>query len=503
MINEHIVACALLGVLSTACGDSMQPGQARVVSDAEGRPWFKEEAQQRGLRFTHRSGHREAYYMPEIMGGGAALFDMDGDGDLDAYLVQSGSVEGPQASVHNQLFRNDGSGHFTDVTEGSGAGDSGYGNGVACGDVDNDGDVDLYVTNLGANVLLLNDGSGHFEDGTQAAGVGDPGWGTSATFFDADGDGALDLYITNYLVWSIASELNCEDPLGRADYCSPKGYETPGRDVFYRNLGAGRFRDESLQSGIGSKRGNGLGVLAADFNADGNSDIFVANDGMEDHLWIGQGDGTFRDEARRWGCATDMHGLKKAGMGVTAEDIDGDLDVDLLVCNLAGESDSMYVNKGSYFDDFTPRSGLASQSRSFTRFGLGWVDFDLDGQFDLFQGNGRVARALEGDRMDDPYGEPNLVLRGDGFGGFEEVLPRGGTRAPMALTTRAVAFGDVNGDGAPDVLTVNRDAQAQLLINQAAGEHHWISLDVRTAQGLSLIKQSEPTRLRRTSNAVY
>ena len=477
----------LLGLLLSSCGAG--GGAASPSDPGSPRPWFVEQAAASGLRFEHVSGHAEAYYMPEIMGGGAALFDMDGDGDLDAYLVQSGRLPGAPGAPElsdapgNQLFENLGEGRFRDVSAGSGADHRGYGNGVACGDADGDGDVDLYVTCVGPNALLLNDGRGRFVEATQAAGVGDPGWGTSATFFDADGDGDLDLFVTNYLNWSIQSELNCADPLGRPDYCSPKGYETPAADVFYRNLGDGKFRDESQSSGVGAKLGTGLGVLAADFDADGRMDVFVANDGMEDHLWIGQADGGYRDEARRWGCATDINGLKKAGMGVTAADIDGDLDLDLLVCNLAGESDSMYLNQGSYFSDSTHSSGLGASSRAYTRFGLGWLDFDGDGNLDLFQANGRVARSLDSRRAGDPYGELNLVLRGDGAGAFEEVLPRGGTTDPVGLTTRAAAFGDVDGDGAPDVLLVNRDGPAQLLINQAAVGAHWILLDVRDERG--------------------
>ena len=486
--NLLVLGLSLLALSSCGAGQGEDP-----VSEAGSpRPWFVEQGASSGLRFEHVSGHAEAYYMPEIMGGGAALFDMDGDGDLDAYLVQSGQlVPGPAAAqaldaadaAGNQLFENLGQGRFRDVSEGSGADHRGYGNGVACGDVDGDGDVDLFVTCVGPNVLLLNDGAGRFVEASQEAGLGHPGWGTSATFFDAEGDGDLDLFITNYLDWSIQSELNCADPLGRPDYCSPKGYETPAADVFYRNLGGGSFRDESAMSGVGAKRGTGLGVLAADFDGDGRMDVFVANDGMEDHLWIAQEDGSYKDEARRWGCATDINGLKKAGMGVTAADIDGDLDLDLLVCNLAGESDSMYLNQGSYFSDSTHSSGLGVSSRAYTRFGLGWVDFDGDGQLDLFQANGRVARSLDSHQEGDPYGELNLLLRGDGSGAFQEVLPRGGTQEPLALTTRAAAFGDVNGDGAPDVLLVNRDGPAQLLINQAAQGAHWILLDVRDRQG--------------------
>ena len=472
----------LLPLIASSCGsDAESPGTSGAADLRRGEPWFLESAAANGLRFEHISGHNKRHFMPEIMGGGAALFDMDGDGDLDAYLVQSGSLEG-SSSAGNQLFENDGQGHFRDVTEGSGAGDRGYGNGVACGDVDGDGDTDLFVTNTGPNVLLLNQGGGRFVDATAAAGLGDAGWGTSASFFDADADGLLDLYVVNYLDWSQATEMECNHQNSGPDYCSPKNYKSPARDVFYRNLGGGRFEDQSVVSGIAAEPSNGLGVGCADFNGDGHMDLFVANDGMADHLWIGDGQGRFENKAYLWGCATDANGLKKAGMGVALADIDDDLDVDILVCNLSGESDSMYLNGGGFFTDGTVLGGLAAASKPFTRFGMGLVDFDNDGYLDLFQANGRVARANEAG-AGDPYAEENLLLRGTPSGRFEEVLPRGGTREALSATSRAAAFGDVNGDGKLDVLVVNRDGPAHLLLNQTSNSNRWIELRVLDANG--------------------
>jgi len=473
IVGAWIVACV------ASCG-SEDPG-AELAAERQGEPWFEEQAQVRGLSFVHESGHGERYFMPEIMGGGAALFDMDGDGDLDVYLVQSGSIQG-QSLVGNQLFENDGSGHFRDVSAGSGADDRGYGNGVSCGDVDGDGDVDLYVTNTGPNVLLINLGGGHFRDATLAAGVGDAAWGTSATFLDADADGRLDLFVTNYLDWTTGTEMECTHKNSGLDYCSPKNYKSPARDVFYRNLGGGLFEDQSEASGIGAQPGNGLGVACADFDGDGNVDLFVANDGMADHLWIGDGRGHFENMAYLWGCATDVNGLKKAGMGVALADIDDDSDVDLLVCNLSGESDSMYLNGGGHFVDGTAMGGLAAASKAYTRFGMGLLDFDNDGYLDLYQANGRVARANEA-RPGDPYAEENLVLKGGANGRFEEVLPRGGTRQAHSATSRAAAFGDVDGDGSIDVLVVNRDAPAQLFMNLSASRNPWVGFRVLDSNG--------------------
>ena len=450
---------------------------------AAGTPWLVEEAAARGLVFTHRSGASGGYLMPEIMGGGAALLDADGDGDLDAYLVQGGSpAPAPgEPGLSNQLFRNDGAGRFEDVTGESGAGDRGYGMGVACGDVDDDGDVDLYVTNVGANALLLNRGDGRFEDATAASGTGHPGWGTSASFLDYDRDGRLDLFVVNYLEWNPAGELPCVNSLSAADYCSPKVYDLPSRDVLYHNEGGGRLRDVTEESGVAAELGTGLGIACGDFDGDGWSDVFVANDGMPNLLWANRGGARFENVAHLAGCAVDENGTKKAGMGVAVGDVNDDGTLDLLVCNLNRETDSLFLNQGGTFRDRTSRAGLAVVSKTFTRFGMGWVDFDQDGHLDLFQANGRVNRQAV-QHAADPYAEPDLLYRGSPGPRFEEVLPRGGTRELLVATGRAAAFGDVDGDGGIDVLVVNRDAPAHLLLNRAP-RGRWVLLRVLERSG--------------------
>ena len=472
--SRHALGALAVGLV-TACG-----GEA--VDD---RAWFVEDAAGRGLRFRHVSGHEAgAYAMPEIMGGGGALFDMDDDGDLDAYLVQSGDLPGRGANRHgNELYENTGAGRF-ELLEESGAEDRGYGMGVAAGDVDSDGDVDLFVTNVGADTLLLNEGAGKFRDGTVAAGVGHPGWGTSAAFLDADRDGDLDLYVTHYVEWSLASELPCYNKLSSPDYCSPKNYETPTVDSFYRNEGAGRFVDHTREAGIDAARGNGLGVGCGDFDDDGWIDVFVANDGNEDFLWKNEGGRSFANIAAAAGCAVDEDGLLKAGMGVVVGDLDHDDDLDLMVCNLRRESDSLYLNEGGYFSDRTARAGLGTATRPFTRFGMAWLDFDLDGELDLYQANGRVNRHSS-DWSEDPYAEPNLVARGLGAARFEVLEPAGGTTRPLVATSRAAAFGDVDGDGRADVLVVNKDERPHLLLNRTAerGAAAWIAFDLRDRHG--------------------
>ena len=355
--------------------------------------------------------------------------------------------------------------------------------GVAAGDYDGDGDVDLYVTNVGPNKLLENDGAGSFADVTEHAGVGDAGWGTAALFADFDRDGDLDLYVVNYLHWSVAVERDCYSR-GQPTYCAPTTYDAPAMDRLYRNDGDGRFADVTAEAGLNRYFGNGLGAVAEDFDNDGWVDVFVANDRMRDQLWINQGDLTFVDEASSRGVAVDDNGIAKAGMGVAANDVDHDGNVDLLVVNFEGESDSFYMNDGAYFVDSTARAGLAVPTRTRTRFGVSLADFDNDGLADLYEANGKVDGDPQADP--DPFAETNMLFRGrmhpDGRIAFDQ-MPEA---SAGALTSRALAVGDVDNDGGLDALVVNRDNDAQLLMNkpnQRRAANHWIKLDVRNRSG--------------------
>ena len=474
----------LASALASACGDGAAPsGDAPRLRPGEA--WFEECAVERGLAFSLVSGHGDEFWMPEIMGGGGALADLDQDGDLDAYLVQGGHLARAQRrGEHHQLFENTGGGQFRDASAGSGTALEGYGMGAAAGDVDGDGDADLYVTHVGPNALLMNQGALKFVE--RSEGVAHPGWGTSTGFFDAERDGDLDLFVANYLDWSFEGELPCLNSLSQRDYCSPKNYRTPAKDVFYVNDGAGRFVDESEASGIASKRGTGLGVAFGDVDANGWLDVFVANDGMANHLWKNLGARKFQEVGLVSGCGVDSSGQEKAGMGVLLADLDRDLDLDALVCNLAGESDSVYLNEKGLFLDRTATAGLGPVSKPFTRFGVGVVDFDHDGGLDLFIATGRVQAASEPPRSD-VYAEENLVFRGVGPGKFAELSPRGGVSSALIAAARGAIFGDVDGDGAVDVLVVNRDAPAHLLRNVVGAKGAWLGLRVLETSGAAAL----------------
>jgi hypothetical protein len=480
------IATALLSCACSRRAEPERPVAAFVDERRAGTPWFEECAVARGIDFVHSTGHDgKHFYLPETVCGGAAFFDADGDGDLDAYLVQAGGVVTPREKrPGNRLYLNRGDGTFADATQGSGAEDRGYGMGVATGDYDDDGRVDLFVTNLGGNVLLHNEGGGHFTDVTTTAGVGngEAGWSSGAAFFDYDRDGDLDLFVVNYVRWSAKSEHECETALGGLEYCSPKAYAAPTPSSLFRNDGGGRFTDVSAAAGLSVTFGNGLGVAIADFDGDGWEDVFVADDGSPNQLWINRHDGTFVDKALTSGCAIDMQGFAKAGMGVIATDFDDDGDCDLLVTNLVDETDSYFRNDAGVFRDRTATAGLGATARPFTRFGAGAYDFDRDGLLDLYVATGRVARSAA-PATSDAYAEENLLFRGVAPGRFEEVLPRGGAARPLIFTSRGAAFGDFDGDGAIDALVVNRDAPASLVRNVAANPGHWLSLAVLEKSG--------------------
>jgi len=453
MPRSSIVVLIVLTTALLACAEA-DGGAEMSTAVPSTEPVFVERASEAGLDFVHRSGATGDYNYPELLVGGGALLDIDDDGLLDVYLVQSGPVPGSagimgQAANRpgNRLYRNLGDGTFEDVTDAAGVGDTGYGAGATAADYDRDGLVDLYVTNVGPNRLYRNLGGGAFEDVTERAGVGDTAWSSSSVFFDYDGDLDLDLFVANYVVWSADRERPCLGPNGLRNYCNPAEYP-PAPDTLYRNDGGGRFTDVSEAAGLRSVAGPGLGVVAADLDGDDLVDLYVANDQAVNHLWLNQGDGTFREDALARGAALNELGQPEAGMGIAVADPDGDGDLDLFLTHL---------------------------SQPYTGFGTSWFDYDGDGILDLFVANGKVT---PGDSAAFDYREPNQLLRGTPSGRYEDVSGRAGAALELLEVSRGAAFGDLDNDGDVDIVVVNNEGPVRLLRNEVGNAAPWLIVDL-------------------------
>jgi hypothetical protein len=486
-----------------------------VLADGE---VFVDIAEKSGLDFVHWNGMTGERYFVEMAGQGGAFLDYDNDGDLDVYLVQ-GAKLGKKAPLEpfvgtprDRLFRNDlevsedgrRTLRFTDVTAASGLQATGYGMGVVAGDYTNDGYVDLYVTNYGANQLWRNRGDGTFEDVTEKSGTGDVLWSTSAAFADLDGDGWLDLYVNNYVDWSVERNPACYATSSRRDYCGPSAFPGLG-DRLFRNRGDGTFVDVTSRLLKGYQPGPSLGVVAADLSGDGRLDLYVANDGAANQLWIQQPDGTFLDDALFAGVAVNRGGSPEASMGLDAGDVDGDGDYDLILAHLMGETNTLYLGDGTgLFEDRSVETGLGAPSLGFTSFGAGFLDYDNDGWLDFLIVSGAVRiledRALAGDPF--PLDQTNQLFHND-QGRFSDVTPTAGASFGLAEVSRGVAFGDVDNDGDTDVLITNCNGRARLLRNTLGQDHPWVGLRLveggRDALGAEarILRQAGPTLLRR------
>ena len=445
----------------------------------QGAPLFTEITEEVGLDFLHDPGAEGKYWLPEITGSGGAFLDYDNDGDLDIYLVQGGPLPGSGNAkrLPNRLYRANPDGTFTDVTSRSGLGDSGYGVGVAAGDMDNDGLVDVYLANYGPDALYHNEGGGKFTDITQAAGIAGNAWSTSVAFCDFDQDGYLDLYVTHYVEHD--STKSCVRADGIPDYCSPQSYSYRA-DVLYHNNGDGTFTDVSRQAGIARVEAPGLGILCSDFTGDGLPDFYVANDGEANHLWVNQGKGKFEDQAFVFGTALNSMGLAEASMGVALGDVEGDGDLDLFMTHLTNQTNTLYLNDGLFgFEDVTAARGLGASSLKFTGFGTAFFDFDHDGDLDIVIVNGRVAwdPPLPDARMSEywnPYAEPNFLLENDGTGKFDDITASTGAFGEEVEISRGLALGDVDGDGDLDILVTHSAGPARLFRNDAQKKGGWL-----------------------------
>jgi hypothetical protein len=466
--------------------------------------WFVDATAATGLDFEHSNGMTGGYYFPEDMAPGVGLLDYDGDGDLDVYFVQGESLGPPQAPTSpsstsqrhsgDRLFRNDLEVHpdgtrtlrFTDVTEASGIVSHGYGMGVATGDFDNDGWVDVYVTRFGPNQLFHNNGNGTFSDVSARSGTADPSWSVPAAFVDIDRDGWLDLFVGNYLRYSVAADKPCSSAGGVRDYCPPAAYPAaPNR--LYRNEHNGRFSDITARAGLAGALGPALGVTTADFDGDGWIDLYVANDGAENELWINQHDGTFANRALISGAALNADGKAKASMGVDAGDADNDGDEDLFMTTLTSEGFNFFVNDGTgRFDDRSLASGLAPASLPYTGFGAAWIDVDNDGLVDLVAVNGTIIAVDEQVRahVAFPHRQSRRFFRNLGGGRFEDASSRGGAAFEALDAGRGAAFGDIDNDGDTDIVVANAAGPARLLLNTIGNRSHWLGLRVISTASL-------------------
>ena len=531
-----LLALALLG----GCGGGAPEGSGGGGTDGaaaagptdpigpgpEGEPrWFVDTAVERGLDFVHFNGASGEFYFPEIMAPGVGVLDYDNDGDLDVYFVQgqmlgaetttSNAALSPPGSVRpaGRLYRNDLQVHadgtralrFTDVTTESGIEARGYGMGMATGDVDNDGLVDLYLTAFGRNQLFRNKGDGTFTDVSRPSGTDDDGWSVSASFVDYDRDGWLDLYVGNYLRYETETATECFSTTGGRDYCAPQVHR-PQPDRLYRNQGHGRFVDVTTTALVGRAVGAALGVVTADFNNDGWLDIYVANDGHENQLWMNQRDGTLINTGLLSGTALNADGETEASMGVDAGDFDNDGDEDLFMAHLTDQTNTLYVNDGTaLFEDQSARSGLGPPSFSYTGFGAGWFDFDNDGWLDVLVANGLVRDLDEGASDPFPYAQRNQLFRNLGTGRFEEVTAQAGEIFDVPAVGRGAAFGDIDNDGDVDVLVGNDNGPARLLLNQVGSRHHWLGYRLAGKQSgrdvlgarVEVVRDDGPTLWRR------
>ena len=467
-------------------------------------PIFIDKAAESGLNFTHFNGMTGKLYLPEIMGSGAAFFDFDNDGDLDVFLIQGKMLEEnltldkaifppvEKDSIKGKLFRNDlfvnADGErqikFTDVTEKSGIVADGYGFGVATGDVNNDGFTDLYICNLGSNKLYLNKGDGTFADQTQKSKTDDPRWSIGASFFDYDRDGFLDLMVVNYAHFDLKDQPKCFAPTSAKDYCGPKAFRQVGNSIF-RNRGDGTFDDTTTESGISKDFGHALGIITADFNDDNWIDIYVANDGDPNLLWLNQKNGKFENEAFISGSAVNREGKSEASMGVAVGDFNQDGTEDLFITHLMDETHTLYKNTGeAIFEDITPQSRIGLPDKRLTGFGTYFLDYDNDCLPDIFIANGSVKliqiikRPGNTSELDEryPLGQLNQLFRNTGNEMFEEVSEEAGESFKRFAVSRGAAFGDIDNDGDTDILISNNSGKAELLINQIGSKNNWLGL---------------------------
>ena len=432
-----------------------------------------------GISFKHVNAATGEKYYVETIGAGCAFLDYDNDGFLDIYLVNGAVLPGfkPEGTIAGKLYRNKHDGTFVDVTSAAKAGAEGiYGMGVATGDYDNDGNVDMYISGFGRGVLYHNNGDGTFDDVTARSNVLNSGkWGTSAAFFDYDRDGYLDLFVGNYVDFQLSTNIYCGDAKkGRHTYCHPIQYRGTS-SVLYHNNGNGTFTDSTQRAGIANSEGKALGVVASDLDGDGWTDLVVANDGVANNLYHNSGDGTFKDLGPFSGAAYSADGLARAGMGIDAGDYSQDGRPDILITNFSLEGAALYRNGSDHlFTDVTFQTGLREATFMFTGWGTKFLDYDNDGDLDVFLVNGHPENSIHDLDPSLTYEQPKLLLENRN-GEFFDVSKTSGMNW-RAAAGRGAAFGDYDNDGDIDILVTNCNQPASLLKNSGGSGRNWIKV---------------------------
>ena len=457
-------------------------GLTFIGSAAAQPPIFVDVTEEVGIHFKHSNGKTEHKHIIETMGSGVVFFDYDTDGDADLYFVNSGPIpqakrDPQQAHLGNVLYRNDGDGRFTDVTEASGTGDTGYGMAAAAADIDNDGDADLYVANFGQDTLYRNNGDGTFTDITEAAGIDNTLWGIAAIYLDFDVDGDLDIFVVNYLVYELSMPVTIFK--GIVGYGHPRSYKgTP--DVLYRNNGDGTFTNIAETAGVANpetnlKEGRGMAAVACDYNNDGFPDIYVTNDTNRNFLYHNNGDGTFTDESLFVGVGYDESGVAEGSMGIDCGDYNRDGWLDLIVAN--SEKATLYKNEeGLFFADATAESGLQQPTLPFVGFSPLFLDYDNDGHLDLFCANGHPQDVIEILMDQETYAQRDQMFQNRGDGTYADVSETAGAYFTETRVGRAAATADYDNDGDTDIVIMNSNQRAVLLRNDGGNQKNWIGL---------------------------
>ncbi len=443
-------------------------------------PRFVEVTQEAGITFRYVNGASGAKYMPEAVGSGAAFFDGDGDGFLDLYIVNGTSLSGYEGGMSsNAYFHNRADATFIDATAESGTGDETFGMGAAVGDIDGDGDPDLYVTNYGTNRLYQNDGHAIFTDVAAAVGVADSGWGTHAAFADCDRDGDLDLYVANYMQFDPAENVECFAGSARS-YCGPTTY--PGQSgILYRNDGGLVFVDVTEAAGLQNDSGRQLAVVFGDIDDDGDPDLFVANDKKPNFLFVNNGDGTFAENGAVAGVAYNEEGLAESAMGADLGDYDNDGRLDIIVATFQWLANTLYHNDGAgFFTDLTFSAQLGVASVPYLGMTSAFLDFDNDGFLDIFVSNGHLDENVKEYDPSTSYPQQNQLFRNNGDGAFTDVSNESGPGMLVQRVSHGAVFGDYDNDGDTDIFVSDSDTpHCTLLRNDGGNANHYLRVSLR------------------------